>query len=203
MTTLNHQRAIAVRSAVGRARRAETAAQTAPAGTHPPKARKASRAATQPATPAVAIRAETPARPAAAAPPAGPTPPEFRLDEHERRIALDAIPELSVREREVLFAICEGGRNAEIAKRLHIAPPTLRTHLTRLNHKLGTQSKADLVRLVARAVLAAYRAGRGAETEASVPSPTGDSAPEQGDLSVNTNEHCGDGRALDRYPPQE
>ena len=199
MSTLHHQRTIAVRPAIGRARRTETAAQTTPTAAHPPKARKASRATATPVT----TRAATPARPAALEPPAEPNPPEFRLDPHERRIALNAIPELSVREREVLFAICEGGRNADIAKRLHIAPPTLRTHLTRLNHKLGTQSKADLVRLVARAVLAAYRLQNGAETEASVPSPTGDSAPEQGDLSVNTNEHCGDGRALDRYPPQE
>jgi DNA-binding CsgD family transcriptional regulator len=120
----------------------------------------------------------TPGTPASDAPQrerpaAGPTPlPQLTLNENERRVVLAALPELSQREREVFFAICEGGRNQDIAKRLHIASPTLRTHLTRLNHKLDTTSKADLIRLAAAVLLGRYRAAHAAERLAQDPHST-------------------------------
>ena len=66
---------------------------------------------------------------------------------------------LTRREREVVFAICQGGTNDEVAGRLCIALPTLRTHLMRLNQKLGSTSKGDVVRWVAAALLTGYRSG--------------------------------------------
>ena len=68
--------------------------------------------------------------------------------------------DLTRREREVIFALCTGGTNEGMAERLCIALPTLRTHLMRLNQKLGTSSKGDVVRLVAMRLLDAYRMRR-------------------------------------------
>ena len=45
-------------------------------------------------------------------------------------------------------------------RRLGIALPTLRTHLMRLNQKLRTGSKSDVVRHVASLLLEGYRTGR-------------------------------------------
>jgi two-component system nitrate/nitrite response regulator NarL len=66
---------------------------------------------------------------------------------------------LTRREQEVIFAMCEGGTNEAIATRLNIALPTIRTHLMRLNQKLGTTSKAEVTLLVAAALIDAYRRG--------------------------------------------
>lgn len=66
---------------------------------------------------------------------------------------------LTVREREVVLAICAGGTNDAVSARLCIALPTLRTHLMRLNQKLGTTSKGDVVRFAASILIDAYRRG--------------------------------------------
>lgn len=66
---------------------------------------------------------------------------------------------LTAREREVVISICRGGTNEQVAERLCIALPTLRTHLMRLNQKLGTSGKGDVVRHVAAVLLAGYRTG--------------------------------------------
>ena len=78
----------------------------------------------------------------------------------EREYLNEALAPLTDREKEVVYAICGGGRNEQIADRLCIALPTLRTHLMRLNQKLGTTSKSDVVRLVAGHLLEGYRAER-------------------------------------------
>ncbi len=67
---------------------------------------------------------------------------------------------LTDREREVALAICDGGSNEAVAERMFIALPTLRTHLMRINQKLGTRSKGDVVRLMVGRLLDGYRAGR-------------------------------------------
>jgi len=67
---------------------------------------------------------------------------------------------LTIREREVLYTICSGGTNEGMADRLCIALPTLRTHLMRLNQKLGTTDKVDVIRFVACRLLEGYRSGR-------------------------------------------
>jgi DNA-binding CsgD family transcriptional regulator len=70
------------------------------------------------------------------------------------------LPELTGRERQVLYEIVAGGTNEAVAERMDVKLPTLRTHLMRLNQKLGTSSKADLVRLVLHTLMQGYRAGR-------------------------------------------
>lgn len=70
-----------------------------------------------------------------------------------------ALSNLTTREREVVLAICAGGTNEAIASRMCIALPTLRTHLMRLNQKLGTTSKGDVVRQAATILIEGYRRG--------------------------------------------
>lgn len=82
------------------------------------------------------------------------------LTEAERAFLESRFADLTRREREVIFALCTGGTNEDMAERLCIALPTLRTHLMRLNQKLGTSSKGDVVRLVAMHLLGAYRLRR-------------------------------------------
>lgn len=70
-----------------------------------------------------------------------------------------ALSILTIRERQVVLAICSGGTNDAIAERLCIALPTLRTHLMRLNQKLRTTSKGDVVRCAATILIEGYRRG--------------------------------------------
>ena len=85
--------------------------------------------------------------------------PSLALQDQELRVLSVELSSLSPREQEVLLAVCRGGTNEELASELCIALPTLRTHLCRLNEKLGTSSKSDLVRYVAVRVLRGYRTG--------------------------------------------
>lgn len=84
----------------------------------------------------------------------------LRLTPDERRTLSEELDALTDREREVALAICDGGSNEVVAERLYIALPTLRTHLMRINQKLGTRSKGDVVRLMVGRLLDGYRAGR-------------------------------------------
>lgn len=83
----------------------------------------------------------------------------LELSEIERIFLERSLTELTPREREVVFELCTGGTNEMLAERLCIALPTLRTHLMRLNQKLGTTSKGDVIRLVAAELIMGYRAG--------------------------------------------
>jgi ATP/maltotriose-dependent transcriptional regulator MalT len=82
------------------------------------------------------------------------------LTEAERAHLYKELESLTEREREVACAVCLGGGNEAVADRLCIALPTLRTHLMRINQKLGTASKSDLVRLISATLLDGYRSGR-------------------------------------------
>ncbi len=84
----------------------------------------------------------------------------MRLTPEERRTLGEELDSLTDREREVALAICDGGSNEAVAERMFIALPTLRTHLMRINQKLGTRSKGDVVRLMVGRLLESYRAGR-------------------------------------------
>jgi two-component system response regulator NreC len=59
---------------------------------------------------------------------------------------------LSMRELEVLRLIALGHTNAEVAGRLRLSPRTVETHRARIQRKLGTTTRAELV---------AYALGRG------------------------------------------
>ncbi len=87
-------------------------------------------------------------------------PPKLELRESEREFLEFTFRRLTRRERQVIFELCSGGTNEGVADRLGVALPTLRTHMMRLNQKLGTTSKSDVVRLVASELLDGYREGR-------------------------------------------
>jgi len=60
------------------------------------------------------------------------------------------VPVLSMltdREREVLVCLAEGTRRRDVAKRLHMSPNTVRTHLQKLMGKLGVHSAMEAVAL--------------------------------------------------------
>jgi DNA-binding NarL/FixJ family response regulator len=61
--------------------------------------------------------------------------------------ATPGVPLLSRRERQVLELLARGHTNREVAERLHLSVKTIETYRSRLNDKLGLQSRADLVRL--------------------------------------------------------
>lgn len=57
--------------------------------------------------------------------------------------AVDAVADLSRRERDVLALLRHGLTNAEIAARLYIAPKTAEHHVSRVLAKLGVRSRAE------------------------------------------------------------
>ncbi len=59
--------------------------------------------------------------------------------------SLEARPEITLRERQILHLIAEGNTNAEIAKRLSLSPKTVDNHRTKLMGKLGVHSMAQLL----------------------------------------------------------
>lgn len=77
----------------------------------------------------------------------------------ERDHLYRSLVRLTPREREVVAAMCARGGNEAVADRLCIALPTLRTHLMRINQKLGTSNKGDLIRFISSRLLDGYRRG--------------------------------------------
>lgn len=59
---------------------------------------------------------------------------------------VDLLPSLSGREQEVLVLVARGYTNRQIGEKLGISAKTVATYRTRLNDKLGLESRADLVR---------------------------------------------------------
>ncbi len=57
----------------------------------------------------------------------------------------DVGPELTKREREILQRVASGERNKEIAVRLGISEPTVKSHLVAIYFKLGVDSRASAV----------------------------------------------------------
>jgi DNA-binding NarL/FixJ family response regulator len=56
-----------------------------------------------------------------------------------------ALAQLTERERQVLVQVAAGLSNAEIAARLHLSIPTIKTHVSRLLSKVGGRDRAQLV----------------------------------------------------------
>lgn len=67
---------------------------------------------------------------------------------------VDAFPELSHRERDVLELIAQGLRNPDIAERLSISPKTVRNHVSNILNKLQVADRTQ-------AILKAREAGLG------------------------------------------
>jgi two-component system nitrate/nitrite response regulator NarL len=65
--------------------------------------------------------------------------------EIQQRERADGRPELTPRESEVLHMIAEGLSAPEIAKRIHLSPTTVKTHLHTLYEKLGVSDRAAAV----------------------------------------------------------
>jgi DNA-binding NarL/FixJ family response regulator len=61
-----------------------------------------------------------------------------------------AVAVLSSREREVMKLLCEGKKNREIAKLLHVSPRTVDTHRANIMKKLCVGSNAELVQIALR-----------------------------------------------------
>lgn len=70
-----------------------------------------------------------------------PAPTPFMRNEQ----AMKALG-ISPREIDVLDLVAEGASNKVIARKLHISPNTVKTHLARLFEKLDAQSRTQLVR---------------------------------------------------------
>ncbi|MEJ1092919.1 response regulator transcription factor [Microbacterium istanbulense] len=68
--------------------------------------------------------------------------------EVRREAAQALLAQLSVREREVAFAVGEGLSNAEIGARLFCSEATVKTHLTHVFAKLGEANRVRLALLV-------------------------------------------------------
>jgi DNA-binding NarL/FixJ family response regulator len=62
----------------------------------------------------------------------------------------DPLEELSARERDVLALIAEGLRNREIAERLVISEPTVKTHVRHVLEKLRFRNRAEAAAFAAR-----------------------------------------------------
>jgi two-component system response regulator FixJ len=70
-----------------------------------------------------------------------------RLADRHRAEALRRLGQLTPRERDVLEAVVDGGRNAQIAARLGVTTQTVKAHRSRAMAKLGCATPAELVRL--------------------------------------------------------
>ena len=67
------------------------------------------------------------------------------FDQIRLRGAAEERPILTAREREVLILMADGGSAPQIAERLVIALPTVKTHQARLYEKLGVSDRAAAV----------------------------------------------------------
>ena len=63
-------------------------------------------------------------------------------------IGTPALPELTSREQEVLDGILQGWSNAQLAQRLGISVPTVKTHVSSVLAKLGARSRSHAAALV-------------------------------------------------------
>ncbi|MFD6423282.1 response regulator [Streptomyces sp. NPDC060198] len=68
-------------------------------------------------------------------------------DQEQGRGRIQELPDgLTPREAEVLALIAEGLNNAEISRRLHVSPATVKTHINNLFAKTGARDRAQAVR---------------------------------------------------------
>lgn len=80
----------------------------------------------------------------------GPLVEQFRVGERGRRLTVPGRAEVKLtrRQSEVLSLLREGLATAEIARRLRLAPVTVRRHVGLVLEKLGAADRAEALRLV-------------------------------------------------------
>jgi DNA-binding NarL/FixJ family response regulator len=76
--------------------------------------------------------------------------PTLAAQREATRDARSRLDRLTPREREILGLVAEGCRSEAVAERLHISPPTARTHIQNILSKLGVHSQLEAVALAAR-----------------------------------------------------
>jgi DNA-binding NarL/FixJ family response regulator len=62
----------------------------------------------------------------------------------------DRLARLSPREREVAIEVAAGRTNGQIAHRMHLSERTVEKHVSNMLAKLGLNTRAGVVRLMAR-----------------------------------------------------
>lgn len=65
--------------------------------------------------------------------------------------SVEAFPELSAREREVLYMIADGANNAKIAESLNLSKKTVANYITVIMNKLQVQDREEAIRLAREA----------------------------------------------------
>jgi DNA-binding NarL/FixJ family response regulator len=76
-------------------------------------------------------------------------------------VAQPSFPELTSREREVLDLIAAGLRNAEIARRMSLAPKTVANHISAIFAKLQVSDRSEAIILARDVGLGRDDAGLG------------------------------------------
>ena len=73
---------------------------------------------------------------------------EHRQVREEKQVTLERLAELTPREKEIMDRMIAGQANKVIAIELNISQRTVEIHRSRVMHKMGTHSLAQLVRMV-------------------------------------------------------
>jgi len=83
-------------------------------------------------------------------PPRGPHPGAMLVSEHAVAGDQDGLAELGLtpREAEIVAEVATGASNTEVARRLHIAPGTVKKHLDNVYGKLGVHGRGSLTAFV-------------------------------------------------------
>ena len=76
---------------------------------------------------------------------------KIRGDQSKMRTVRGKIPKLTKKELEIVQLLCQGRSDAWISKNLHIANPTVKTHLRRIFSKMKVSNRAHCVAQVIRA----------------------------------------------------
>lgn len=68
-----------------------------------------------------------------------------KIIEKKQRLSASNFPDLSKREKEVLELLTEGLNNQEIADKLFVSVPTVKTHMSNLFLKLDVKSRSQAI----------------------------------------------------------
>jgi two-component system NarL family response regulator len=78
------------------------------------------------------------------------------LQTHLAASLREPVDVLTPREREIARLVALGLRNAEVARQLHISPPTVKSHLNNVFQKLGVRDRVELALYAIRAGIVGF-----------------------------------------------